>query len=1237
MAIEVRLKHLKRALRFGGRIDASAGPLETGGKPLVMSCLGDGAHHPPYLIDGERLDSVGDVESSRTGVLRVRDFEALSLKARVALTGPQRGDPKAPEIEALIDRFPVVHPGDILEALAWAADELGPDQGKEGSAKTAEQLAMRSGLQLIGLRIQNVGRDGLRLFNARLPLSLKLIGCVVEAPVLLSHAKLVSLDLSGSALNCLDASGLSTMGGVHLRRTYVRTPVSFAGARIGGSFDAADGLFTPFGFAFDETDQSPAECGAGPKGGLHPQAPLDADHGMLSLSKANVENEVRLQGARIWGGLSLRGARIGRSLFINGTVVVSPLAMLEKWAADTASRYARGATSALAKDPNRPLIAELKQLGRIDRSIAARMHRTVRGLRSGSIAAEILPKATQAWSGDAFKLLLMRSARTLTCAVRADGLTVEGSVFARGLTSLGRFRMKYATVMGAVRFEGAVLRAPARSRLVLEVATGIGWSRASPLVGGTWTRPLSPELLKRWLALIADTRMREDWSSERTETALDLRETRINGDLSIGDRPDDRPRDAPTTSARLSQAKAVLSFPRKRRMLAEIYGHADLSSMTIGGSIVLSGARFRPIAYGLTSPDAGGDCKGGSQTPGETSGSETRRSGNPAIRIIDRVTWRHEDTLPDDHTARWSAREKRLKIFTVNVAQSRIDGDLDLRASDGIHGLQLLDAEIGGSLMMATKSSGRTDPNYELKDRFMHGFVKCPDRATRVTGLLNLTNLTVKGDTNLVFDPETGPTVRAPMAAFEGRLDVYPQVGSLSYQLKAHAEDRKKHLEQGFWLDVCRHRPRRDKKGAVVCEDCGTRLDAIDDDLAAYIDLRNARATVFSHPPAAWPHPGALSLNGFHYERASDLGPLSPQPADLRQFRTAWARRRLQFLWRHHPLERGLVSVAGALVFTSLAVGLSFGLWALLGQALPALEWFSGAASIGFLSSAGLVMLIGAWALTFVGPGPRFPIPWVQGKRSRIRPLAIEYLARQRKSENRFKWRPSSYHALDSYVTAARALREAGRYISANRVEEQRLRLRTEMLSWRLHGPVKLALRLVGLLAGYGFRLSRAMVALCLLTIVIAHYANHAAESGLLVHGAREGVAIVPTPKPKAQRLPPLGPEINALKPVRSPSDAQPVPASPSLRPGLVYALDLLLPVVDFASTREWRPTRNARRLAHGNLVPWPPLQALQTDLRVAFRSSWPSLVEMLGVLLTAVLGGAIAARIQSALARVQE
>lgn len=112
------------------------------------------------------------------------------------------------------------------------------------------------------------------------------------------------------------------------------------------------------------------------------------------------------------------------------------------------------------------------------------------------------------------------------------------------------------------------------------------------------------------------------------------------------------------------------------------------------------------------------------------------------------------------------------------------------------------------------------------------------------------------------------------------------------------------------------------------------------------------------------------------------------------------------------------------------------------------------------------------------------------------RPLGLEYLARQRSEPNRFQFLTSRYSPNEPYRTAAQALREVGRYLAANEIEQARIGNRNQLLSWRQHGVSKAALIVADWLSGFGFRLDRLAGTIVATVLVVAVSAHYAANQG---------------------------------------------------------------------------------------------------------------------------------------------
>jgi len=1313
----IDLKTLKRALKHGGRVDASGRVLGTSDQIRTSNAV-SGVHRPPFLVSAEEFEPFLDEPDADRSV---RAFERLSLAARAALTivrnrakianppalagrkaRTARASALADEIRTLqddardidvnLDGFPIVYAEDILKALAWVADELGPDQGKTGSAKTFQQLAMRGGLQLIGCHIRSrASEDGLRLVNARQPVSLRLIGCVVECPILLAHCELVSLDLSGSALRSLDATGLKASGSLHLRRTLVRTPVSFAGVRVEGSFNAGDLVIAPFERSIRQT-------------------PLEPDHGALNLSQARIRGELRLARARIWGGLSLRGAEIGRSLFLNRALIVSPLAMLEKHLDELSSR--NRTSPPLDGDDH---LGE--RLANADADGAQSLHQPEAfppASGEGSVAwvdslrrLEILRGATYRWQTLIQRSLSKMSARAVLTAVRADGLRVEGTLFARSMMANGTFRMKYAQINGAMRLEGSLFRCPD------SIAGGLRARLQETIV----RHPLIPvrEQARAFGAQVHrlfETRLRlQEWDQERPDSALDLRDSQFKGDLSLGWQ---------------GPGGQIRSRPRDRRMPVDLFGKLRLRGLRTPGSIVLFGVHARATAAGHPDAPASPVARAGpdiqSRTPLAAAYEALFRPGEGRAphgvrrRFYQFVAWiaswpaaaRRE---PEDWTE-MAERRRRFKAAekttVISMAQVAVGRDVDLRASRGVHGVDLENAEIGGDLRFADKSSGRIADHDNAA-----GFIVCRNRARDLAGVVNLRAASIGGDAFLVFDARVGPTLKAGMMTVGGRLDIYPQEDGRNYQLTDTArpakapplEEEGARPKPGFWLEFCDHEARSEPGGSGrppgrYCSRCNVMIEKVEDHLAWFIDLRQARATVFAHPPAAWPDPGALSIDGFAYQQTSDLGPLAPKPPLLERADDHHERSRLRHAWRRFRALRYLVAALACTLGFGLTIGATWALWKLgrpealtlagapvtiVGLAVLVIAfrrgsrsafpwWFAAVAAIVSLVLFEWILVSQDWVtapvlslivallivwfttgrlLLTLRPGePAFR--WSPGRGAETDPKAIEYLSRQRVSESRFKWRPSGYHVLDSYARVAKALREAGRYISANRVEEERIRKRTQMMSWRHHSAAKLVLTAVDVFAGYGFRISRAVTVICIIVCGVAVLAHWTAAHSYLVpvtspqdaiaaYDAHDPAAVTATALEDVERRRVLGPAVH------DPDRPKPVPLTAMLRPGrcgssstaaslnqdcpdLIYAADLLLPFIDLGEEGRWKPQIPEAHWAGINTLP-EPLQSLW----VSILRSWPAMINALGLLLSAIMITAVAARVESAFARVEE
>ena len=1201
------LERLLRAMRDHQRIDGSAAVLSDPGLALDPPTLKP--YMPPFILARYQApladqEKIGDH-------LPVADFERLSLAARVALLKSdafqhkRRDDADGAASHAAIrglegaaetlklwpDAFPVIHSKDINEAVTRSAAriEVAGLSDESRVAIDGEDVALqrvRGGLQIVGCRIVCSAEDpAIRLANIKLPFSLRLIGCVIECPIYASSCDLVTLDLSGSALRALDATYLVADGSVRLRRTLVLSPVDFAGARIRGVFDASDCVITP------QLDPPAGQA-------------FDADRGMLNLAQASIGNDVLLERARIWGGISLRGAETARSIFMNDAVITAPSAILESWAANSGllpnsaepcgyADYAANLARLLLHNPALP--ADVGNPTPSDADAEA------------MIGIETLHGVV--WDSRRLRGLLSQSMRARTSAVRADGITVKGSLFARGLKASGRVRLKYAKISGGFHLDRATLRSIA----------SVG-ARLDTLAKPDANRPRDAEMVRmtidklrqetKFSAQIAEDGFNDD------DSAIDIRDAAISGDFSLGGTDE--------TARSEAESQAVESFNQTRILdegenpaLKRAFVEACLREFApakVAGVINLSGARIDGSA----------------------------KFKRLEIAKAPKLVWQAHGSgrLPSGGTHGQS----------LDLSHCKVGDDVDFTDSDSIVGVNLEHAVVGGSIKFSNQSSdASTGWHPRTQRKGWSNWAGCTGRATRLGGRIDLRGAQVRGDVLLVFDPEQGPDIVAEMAQVDGRLEIYPAIGirlrkkvSGPVGRRASSRDQSSFAAPGESLtDELATRERTAQlERPLPCDRFSahwlaydgvllkSKLDRSDIDWFVrqkltdeqwtrgprgpipFIDLRNARAAVFCHPPSAWPLCDGLNLAGFSYKRTSKLGPLAPHQSP----QPAW-----------EPPARFLCYCFCGFLLAAVAAWLFAYLndWS-IGQVVTALSGLIVVTiqNVGKANAA----LVGAISICAIGLFVR------QQFRPRAltdtdRPMALEYLKLQRVTRTRAEPK-KIYWPLDPYVVASKALREEGRYPSANKVDRERWKRRTSMLSFRSAFLQKSALVGVDWMSGFGYRLDKTVLVL-ISAIAIASSLSYWAMNANALVPAAQGRS--PTSSPIAS--PPTLTAANcvAAYPVSGPLTQR------HLNLGVLsvtYAADQLIPFLSVGEREHWCTT-----------VPPEVERRLSTPSRFAFCKSWvvglmliwPLLLRALGLLITSFLAVALTARVESVLIRGEE
>jgi hypothetical protein len=1009
--------------------------------------------------------------------------------------------------------WPSITVSEFLAALADATlrvDSL-------GDAPVRQQL--RAGLQISRVRIigDDSAADGanqvLRLTNIKLPFSLRLIACVIETPIALSNAQLVTLDLSGSALLGIDASFITAAGSIRLRRSLISAPADFAGAQVRGYFDASDAILKPF--APMPASQS-----------------FDGDRGVLNLSQATIDNEVTLARTTIWGGLSMRGLHTKRSLLLDEATVLAPMAVLEAMARHVAPASLSVLVPGLAKPdfPCRPYHSQRYARGRCTAAVTARDL----GLESFSA------RTRKDWRATALNKLITDTMRTRTTAIRADGLNIGGSLFAHALTADGRVRLKYSIVAGGMSMQGAQLRSIEAVRRTFDDMERFR-------NGSTSSRQLTPKLrlicryrLKTYSDLVPPAlRNRDELAPGADDYALDMREARFGGTVRIGT----------NEHGKHTSIDGRVGGDR---------GHFD-------GELLCQGVDFR-WTFRI-------------RIPGRY------RTMMPRYRLRYRRLF---------HLAHRSHERdvRRGTLHAFDLRNAFVKDNVAFEVCTGLAGLNLTSAQIGGDVVFCDEIKPAPDA------------IQLPRAARRLTGRYTLIGVEIGGDCRLLFEKQNGPSIDANYSAIKGRLSILP--------IPPDGRDTTS-LLFGDYLDLS------EKSNTAYAEWEWAAFNGLSDWQArilrtatesAGIDLTNARAGLFCHPPGAWPDTGRLVVTGFAYGRGDVLGPLAPHPfaAGSPSFGThehEYTKQRA--FWRRFYQ---LVMVGSIATMLGCAWHLRVN-EALFDRTATFILLLFGA--LGFAAS------VYKWLRV------KFP-PWAE----QSTPMALQWLRLQRLELNRYrteerlgsmlgaKWvfmfgattavhrRGNIYHALEPYAVAVKALREEGRWLSANEVERRRLEVRAAQLSWRLHPFVKSFYGAVNLGTGFGFSPVRLVFINAFVVLVAASVANFAVRDGVLAH--KDDTPAVACQSTKVTR-------VGASMTVRTTGCAK--SADKAEFGAIAYALDVVIPAFALDENKNWE------------------FQTVKRPTFLGFDAkNYMTIFHVIGLLLFSILIAAITARLSSVVNR---
>lgn len=919
--------------------------------------------------------------------LTTSKFETLSLVARANLLGLAPNPPKdAPEWVRRIPSMTQCTGADVVAAIASAAERLADRRG-------APQL----GLQLIGARISG----DVDLTNVRLPFSVRFIGCAIDGAVRIGRSHLDTLDLSGCAVRGVFGSFLNTRGSVRLRRLTSTSALDFGGARVADVFDATDVVVIPL----DDPPARDAYVG---------------DRGVFNLSLAELSNEVRMLRARVYGGLTMKGCHIKRSFFLDDAILRSPIAFVERLGLEFFADGNPTVARLTAAQRVQHLALAIRTSGRAEYKLAYELHgnpddstisaelRKERRYRcqletcetytiSRKFYDQFRDDASGRSRGRLFLRLLGESIRARGSCLRADGLQVDGSIFARSIKAGGRLRCKYVKVGGSVHLNGA------RMRSAKDINDGIGDLSVDPVSEAANNRHCRGSILwaldragndgaiplGEFAAFFRGRLLDKTLSHARTiepeendDYALDFRHSRISGDLSLG------------ADARVGQVGEYdAELGASLRSILGRLASKDLEALV--AEKFFEERRYIHCSY----------------VHGQIALQDTRIDGDLTLSGV----------LANMHRVRRRGAVDNNAAFLL-IEQTKIDGELDLRRSVGVEGIDGQHVRIGARIRFAKHSVRKG---------------KLDDRAHFLRGKIQLSDARIGGDAQFIFARKTGPHLLLARGKIEGRLSILPALGDLENVPPRHPSTVRR-------LQLLSRRVR------VWRRNWGPKLRTSDPiERLPEIDLRSSSATEFGHHVNAWPAKTRLRIEGLAYERTHPYGPLTPRRKS------------------DHPR---IALVAPWLVGVA-ALGLPFALAFLMlgggGAAAP----IDGIGPVrvweNFYGEDNVRVALSVVGFMFIGGV-------VRSIQKDMRPRALEWLRLQRPTKDEFKIGRTTI-ALQPHIQAAKVLRAAGMVLAANEVEVDRLRQRCSQLSWRFDWMAKILLRLTDAATRYGYDPLRTM------------------------------------------------------------------------------------------------------------------------------------------------------------------
>jgi hypothetical protein len=691
-------------------------------------------------------------------------------------------------------------------------------------------------LKLVGVRI-----DGdLDLSKVDAPFSLRLIGCWIDGALLIDRAKIVTLDLSGSVISKGVSGNYAKLdGALRLRRTAFLAPVDLGGAEVQGTFDASDCVVIPKYLPSDSIS-------------------FAGDRHSVNLALTIISKEVRLNRARIYGGVNLRDAKIGGSLFWDDAITFSPIAtaakgMFEKvssllagdseQAQEKRSKFRESYRQSYACKRREELIVDLVGSSLLSPNLLdLDTRRKLEGLED----VDPLQWQSTAPNRSILLKLIQEQATGANCSVRAENCHIGNALSARSSVFVGKTNFKRSEISGRASLNGSWFLKEGLKDLLNDT---------------TFDNQLAPETLS-FLAQIrsAITGLVEQDPSDLMDTALDFRDAKIGGTLDIRrderfpswQRPnsDEDPHawriplidlivrrlcttgENPVKFIPLFVPKCDDPFSALPRLAESRRDYNLLCTEEAKRLILTLNALLEEIYDRIDVDFAAYSLK---KDEFESTMDDPMRSiqialmEKPKARLPERAvsalaqhSHRIETVFKENGTLRSTifsgeialsgvriGGSLRAQYAIINVACSsdvsygllmqnaHIASDVDFRGSVGFHAISAQQIQIGGSLKLSNRArdNNRLGRSDPLRGRALLPFNHSSEVFT-ATSQHRFQGATIKGDAIMLFDYKRGPRLCINDAAIHGRLTIYPALGGLELSTDEYEELHQNHEHQ---------------------------------------------------------------------------------------------------------------------------------------------------------------------------------------------------------------------------------------------------------------------------------------------------------------------------------------------------------------------------------------------------------------------------------------------------------